>query len=345
VLLVHLQQLAVSELNWAAARVQIEPRHNNEQALVDAIGALCDEQQATLSRITHLLNLSREVIDQALSRLQVAWEEFSFSLGSTDTNIERNLAKLLFDTTKAAVKAGKQGFVLMLDEAQVITDDADRLGEHPLSMLIAAVNALQEKQVPIALVLGGLPSLKSNLLKARTYSERMFRGEDVDRLSKADSREALIKPLEGTGVHAAPELIEAVLDDVEGYPYFIQLWGAELWDEADIVGTDILTIPLLEGLRPVIFRRLDQDFYDPRVVSLRPAEQDLLLLTARSNYPPLRTADVRQLTQKKEANVNVLMGRLADQGVVYRVSKGVYEYTAPKFFEYLQRRATKSEWS
>lgn len=36
--------------------------------------------------------------------------------------------------------------------------------------------------------------------------------------------------------------------------------------------------------------------------------------------------------------MNVLMGRLAEQGVVYRVQKGVYEYTAPKFHQYLQRR-------
>ena len=32
------------------------------------------------------------------------------------------------------------------------------------------------------------------------------------------------------------------------------------------------------------------------------------------------------------------MGRLTEQGVLYRVQKGVYEYTAPKFHQYLQRR-------
>ena len=97
-------------------------------------------------------------------------------------------------------------------------------------------------------------------------------------------------------------------------------------------------------MRDAIYKRLDLDFYDTRVVSLRPAEQDLLLLTAQCDYPPLRTSDVRSLTEKKEANVNVLMGRLAEQGVVYRISKGIYEYTAPKFHEYLKRRATKGEW-
>jgi hypothetical protein len=36
------------------------------------------------------------------------------------------------------------------------------------------------------------------------------------------------------------------------------------------------------------------------------------------------------------------MGRLADQGVVYRLQKGLYEYTAPKFHEYLSRRKSRA---
>jgi hypothetical protein len=40
-------------------------------------------------------------------------------------------------------------------------------------------------------------------------------------------------------------------------------------------------------------------------------------------------------------NVNVLMGRLADQGVLYRIQKGQYEYAAPKFDTYLKRRPAR----
>lgn len=35
----------------------------------------------------------------------------------------------------------------------------------------------------------------------------------------------------------------------------------------------------------------------------------------------------------------MLMGRLTEQGVIYRIQKGQYAYTAPKFAEYLRRRA------
>lgn len=40
--------------------------------------------------------------------------------------------------------------------------------------------------------------------------------------------------------------------------------------------------------------------------------------------------------------MNVLLGRLVEAGVLYRVRKGQYEYTAPKFREYLLRRVGRS---
>ncbi len=42
---------------------------------------------------------------------------------------------------------------------------------------------------------------------------------------------------------------------------------------------------------------------------------------------------------KTTGNINVLMGRIAAAGVMYRVRRGEYEYTAPGFHEFLRRRA------
>jgi hypothetical protein len=61
----------------------------------------------------------------------------------------------------------------------------------------------------------------------------MFRGEEVGSLSRDEAADAFLKPLEGSGRTASKKLVDAVLEDVRGCPYFIQLWGAELWDEAE----------------------------------------------------------------------------------------------------------------
>jgi hypothetical protein len=140
-------------------------------------------------------------------------------------------------------------------------------------------------------------------------------------------------------VSADDDLVEAVLSSVEGYPYFVQLWGAELWDAADQADVQHFSRDLLDEVEPSIYRRLDMDFYEPRIQTLTPAEQDLLQATSKCAYPPLITAEINTSISKKAGNINVLLGRLVAAGVIYRRRKGEYEYTAPKFYEFLRRRA------
>ena len=132
-----------------------------------------------------------------------------------------------------------------------------------------------------------------------------------------------------------------MMDDVSGYPYFIQLWGAELWDATKDAGLSRITTATLEEVRIRILARLDQDFYEPRIASLTPAEQDLLLESSRCSYPPLIVSELNGQSIKSPGNVNVLLGRLVNENVLYRLRKGQYEYTAPGFLDFLVRRAAK----
>ncbi len=339
VLLKRLEEQA-EDLGWLSSRVQVEPRHNTDASLTNLVAEL---GQATVRRVSNATRVRQAVegaATVALERVRVAWHDIELSFTSGGDR-ERDVAKELYDTVAAVDRHGYRGYLLMLDEAQVLRDDTDRHGSHPLSLLIAAINALQEKELPIGLTLCGLPTLRTNLLKSRTYTERMFRGEEIGRLAEPQAAEALVRPLADTGVEADPGLVSRVVREAEGYPYFIQLWGAAMWDVARDAGVHRLSEPLLDSIEGEIYRRLDIDFYDGRVEALTPAEQDLLLATAQCPYPPLRTADIHTRIGKREGNVNVLMGRLAEQGVVFRIQKGQYEYTAPKFHEYLWRRIAR----
>lgn len=338
VLLKEFEKVAGEDQEWVTSRVQIEPRHNTEDDLTELVVGLADQARMKASRAARLKAKLSGAVATARGLIKVSYEDLEFSLAPSASEKQRTITKALFDAAATADESGFAGYLLLLDEAQVLRDDKDRNGEHPLSLLVAAVNTLQESELPVGLVVCGLPTLRANLLRARTYSERMFRGEEIGRLAAIDAREAFVKPLEETGVTATDALVDRAIAEVEGYPFFIQLWGAELWDAAAIAEVDELNEDLLDQVAPDIYQRLDSDFYEGRVESLTPAEQDLLMATASCSYPPLRTADIRAQSNKTESNVNVLMGRLADQGVVFRVQKGIYEYTAPKFHDYLKRR-------
>ena len=324
---------------WAPLVLEVQPGHNREESLFAAIKGLADRKQQEFSRVQRLRANAGKAIATVVSAVKVSWEGISVGLDPSAPGGARDVAQLLFELVDATLETGRRGAVILLDEMQIVRDERDRGGEHPLSMLIAAVVALQREEVPIGLVVCGLPTLTGNLLRARSYTERMFRGEEIGPLSPSDAEAALIEPLRSTEASPQRDFVASVVREVEGYPYFIQLWGAEVWDAAADAGVNELTAELLDLVTPDIYRRLDIDFYEPRVATLTPAEQDLLLATTTCpSYPPLVVSEINDASEKTPGNINVLLGRLVEAGVIYRIRKGQYEYTAPKFRQYLQRR-------
>lgn len=340
VLLGEFERLA-GEGGWAAGMLELNPRHNADTAVVQALTALAGRIGEGISRMERLKSAFGRVL-RAGGPLSVTYGEVTVSLDPLGAEGTSELALELFKVVELALDKGLQGVMLLLDEAQVVRDERDRHGEHPLSLVISSVAALQRREVPIGLVVCGLPTLTGNLLRARSYTERMFRGEEVGRLEPDEAAAAFTQPLRDTALAAEEPLVAEVVDEVEGYPYFIQLWGAELWDAAFVAERRVFDVPLLQVTRDDIYRRLDIDFYEPRVATLTPAEQDVVLASAACPYPPLATVDLNDVVDKTPGNVNVLLGRLVDAGVLYRVRKGSYEYTAPKFREYLVRRTGRA---
>ena len=329
--------------NWASASLELQPSHNTDDGLVGGITQALVVARRKLSAMERV----RQAVGGAARHagtLGIAWGDFTLTYQPFADTGREDLARALFETVEMAVEKGHNGFVLLLDEAQVVRDEhTRRTGEHPLSLLISSVVALQKAELPLGLVLCGLPTLTGNLLRARSYTERMFRGEEIGSLQPDEARAAFVQPPHeiDSPVQIDADLVETVIREVEGYPYFIQLWGAELWDAADSAGIVQLSNTLLDAARPFIYQRLDLDFYDPRVQTLTPAEQDVLLATADCEYPPLVVADLNEAISKTPANINVLLGRLVEAGVLYRIRKGQYEYTAPKFRDFLLRRTAK----
>ncbi|MEX2254922.1 MAG: ATP-binding protein [Acidimicrobiia bacterium] len=336
VLLSEFQEIADSE-NWATINIELEARHNRDEEVTARVGSACRDLENQLSVRAKLRDTAGKAVG-AFRNIKFVYEDVTLQFDGFGSDSTNDLAKVLTSALAVADRTGHAGVALLLDEAQMLHDEKTRDGEHPLSMLLAAVSALQKKQYPVSLVLCGLPTLTTHLLEARTYSERMFRGEEIGSLDSQEASDAFLEPLTDTGITASTALVDAVLDSVEGYPYFVQLWGAELWDAADYIDASEFTLQLLMDVEPEIYSRLDRDFYEPRITTLTPAEQDLLIATAKCSYPPLVTVDINASLEKRPGNINVLLGRLVNAGVMYRPRKGVYEYTAPKFYDFLKRR-------
>ncbi len=335
-LLRELDTVATAD-GWVVARFQVEPRHDTERSLAESILGVAEAAQRRMSRAHKVRAQVPAASEPDARELITSLEDVALGLARRQETNDA-LVESLFGAVKDVVEGGHTGFAILLDEAQLIQDDMNRHGDHPLSMLLDAVRALQEAGVPVALVLCGLPSLRTHVQKAHTSSDTMFTDLEVGDLDIDSARDAFVGPLEEAGLTADDDLVVRVLEAVEGHPLFLQLWGAELWDAAQDAGLDHLTVELLDVVEPDIRRRLDEDFYAERIDALTPSQQELLAAAAGCEYPPLTTASVRDRTDKSDGNINILMGRLVDQGILHRLEKGQYAYTVPGLHGYLQRR-------
>ncbi|MBI2823256.1 MAG: hypothetical protein HYX69_01040 [Planctomycetia bacterium] len=157
-----------------------------------------------------------------------------------------------------------------------MSDHAAR-DQFPLSMMLDVFQSVQKKNLPLMLLLVGLPTLFPKLVEARTFSERMFHTLMLDRLDENDSRDAILKPISDTKcpVTFTEPAIQAIIATSGGYPYFIQFICREMYDAyLQNVGTG-KTTSVTE-----IARKLDSDFFMGRWSKATDRQRDLLWVVA-----------------------------------------------------------------
>ena len=253
---------------------------------------------------------------------------------------------------------GKRGLVFAYDEAQCLTDHAER-DQFPMSMLVETFQALQKHEATsnFMLVLCGLPTLFDALTEARTYTERMFRVMTLERLNRRDTLAALLTPLAGLIPPLQPtrELVEKAADLTGGYPYLIQFFGKELVDALVLSGGAIEADAFPT---PQVMNRLDQGLFAARwnrttdrqraflrvIAEMDPAEDtvefsanEIAAASAHLSTEPFTNAHARQMLQG-----------LAERGMVYRTRHGRYAFTLPMTTTMILRRieaqAVEDEW-
>ena len=197
------------------------------------------------------------------------------------------------------------------------------------------------------LVVSGLPPLVQNLQAARSHAERLFRAEELGNLAlqgpgrnqTSAAALALIKPAAETGIPFDPAVAEQVAADVVGYQYFIQKYGEALWDAADAANLRSVSPQLYENTRARVQEALDIEFFENRYLDAPRADQLTLRVAADLGDEQFEIS--RLALQFKSRNANATqqsVNRLLKSNHVYRVSQGVYAYTAPLFGDFVRRK-------
>ena len=248
-------------------------------------------------------------------------------------DLEADLPDLLAAAGSAA-QADATCLALFIDELQYVKEDE-------LAALIMALHRTAQRQLPVIMLGAGLPQVRSNLGKAKSYAERLFEFPEIGPLSPDDARQAIVKPAEKEGVTINPDALDAVVARTGCYPYFLQEWGKHLWDVAERSPITAASVALAS--RQAV-AALDASFFLVRFDRMTPWEKRYVRAMAQLGPGPHRSGDIAAELNRKVTALGPTRNQLIRKGAVWSPSHGDTAFTVPMFDEFMLRIMPGDDW-
>ncbi len=248
-------------------------------------------------------------------------------------DLEHDLQALLEAAGAAAQKAGT-ALAIFIDELQYVEEDQ-------LAALITALHRCAQRRLPVVLVGAGLPQLRGQMGRAKSYSERLFDFPEIGPLSESAARLAIAKPARDQGVDITGDALELVIAQTNRYPYFLQEWGKQAWD---IATASPITRDDVERASKVAVAALDESFFRVRFDRLTPAEKRYMRAMAEMGPGPHRSGDIADRLGRKVTSLGPTRNQLIAKGMIWSPSHGDTAFTVPLFDEFMRRIMPGDEW-
>ncbi|ROO52560.1 AAA ATPase-like protein [Micromonospora sp. Llam0] len=333
---------------------ELAPRHRAPERIDDFLGVL----KAFALRANPPAAGGR---GNAQPRLRDRWQpgiDVPAATGRADSgDIEIDLVELFTDAAAVATDVGT-GIALFIDEMQDV-DATD------VSALCAACHELSQLGGPLIVVGAGLPHLPAVLSAAKSYSERLFRYQRIDRLDRVAADQALTAPAAREQVEYEAKALDLLYDKSGGYPYFVQAYGKATWDHAP---RSPITAADVRVAAPEAEAELAVGFFGSRFERATPAEREYMRAmavlasgspvdgpapgiegadAATGDVPPdpatttdidpaVPTAEIARSLGRKPASLSPARDALIKKGLIYSGERGTVAFTVPHFGRYLR---------
>jgi AAA ATPase domain len=248
-------------------------------------------------------------------------------------DLEHDL-QALFEVVGTAAKNADTALVLFIDELQHVE-------EEQLAALITSLHRTAQRRLPVVLVGAGLPQLRGQMGRARSYAERLFDFPEVGPLAEPAARIAIAKPAHEKGVEVMEDALHSIVSRTHGYPYFLQEWGKHAWDTAV---TSPITNEDVRRASATAVAALDESFFRVRFDRLTPAEKRYLRAMAELGSGPHRSGDIADQLDRKVTSLGPTRNKLIAKGMIWSPSHGDTAFTVPLFDEFMRRIMPGDEW-
>jgi hypothetical protein len=260
--------------------------------------------------------------------------DFSPEPGLADNgDLEHDLQALIEAAGEAAQRAGT-ALAMFIDEIQYVQEDQ-------LAALITALHRAAQRRLPIVVVGAGLPQLRGRMGRAKSYAERLFDFPEVGALAKPDAELAIAKPIRDEGVEITGQALGRIVEETEGYAYFLQEWGKHSWAAAN---ASPITVEDVAAASVTALAALDASFFGVRFDRLTPAEKRYLRSMAELGPGPHRSGDVADVLDRKVTSLAPTRAQLITKGMIWSPSHGDTAFTVPLFDAYMRRIMPGDDW-
>ncbi len=348
VLLNALRSAAVRR-HWGTGKLEARPdqplRRPLSSALHQAVRELGHPQSESVDHVLGVVKAFAERGAAPDAKLRDRWHpgiDVPAVRGRADSgDIEIDLVELLSDVGGLAADLGT-GVAVFIDEMQ-------DLGPDDVSALCAACHEISQSGLPVIVVGAGLPHLPAVLAASKSYSERLFRYQRIDRLAREAADRALAAPAKEEDASYDDEALAAMYAATGGYPYFIQAYGKAVWDvapRAPITAADVAVAA------PEAEAELAVGFFGSRFERATPGEREYLRAMADAAVAStasdddldagwdmgggsVPTAAVAAALGKKPQSLSPARDALLKKGLIYSGERGRIAFTVPHFGKYL----------
>jgi hypothetical protein len=348
VLLNALRSAAVRR-RWGTGKLEARPDQGLRRPLSSALHqAIRELGHPDADSVDHVLGVVKAFAQRSAgpsAKLRDQWSpgiDVPVVKGRADSgDIEIDLVELFTDLGGLAADVGK-GVAVFLDEMQ-------DLGPDDVSALCAACHEISQSGLPVIVVGAGLPHLPAVLSASKSYSERLFSYQRIDRLARDAADVALGLPAKEEGAEFEEAALEAMYAATGGYPYFIQAYGKAVWDLAP---RSPITADDVRVASPHAESELAVGFFGSRFERATPGERDYLRAMADAavalaevgdealdDVGSVPTSDVAQVLGKKPQSLSPARDALLKKGLIYSGERGRIAFTVPHFGRYLRDHA------
>ena len=281
---------------------------------------------------------AKEVAKKALGILKafnVSWnpEDNTFSAGLSEPSPYISTGVLTDDLTEMFVSMGrtasKAGMALCF-----FIDEIQYMKESEMEALINALHRVNQLRLPIMMFGAGLPKILKIMGEVKSYSERLFKYYQIDRLSADDAEAAIINRAKEFNVVYDSAAIYKIIQLTKGYPYFIQELCSTVWEYSE---TEIIQLSDVERVVATFLSQLDESFFKVRYERCTKTEHDFLFAMVKCGELPCAISNVAKILRKKVSTISPLRAQLISKGIIHSTGHAEIDFTVPLFDEYLRR--------